>query len=181
MLEAAAINPHDGDAQYQLGLIYQQRRRYSDAIERFQKTVAIDPTETDAHFQLGRIAMEQGRVADAIARFETVLRQDEKHSSSEVHRDLGSAYLAAGRIDDARRELETYTDRRELFQVKLDDQVLASHAYDAAGRRTGRTYANGRTTQWGYDADDRNTRLDHVNVQAWKVTGWRSWRMYPSR
>lgn len=113
MLEAAAINPHDGDAQYQLGLIYQQRRRYSDAIERFQKTVAIDPTETDAHFQLGRIAMEQGRVADAIARFETVLRQDEKHSSSEVHRDLGSAYLAAGRIDDARRELETYTDRRE--------------------------------------------------------------------
>jgi predicted Zn-dependent protease len=57
--------------------------------------------------------MEQGRVADAIARFETVLRQDEKHSSSEVHRDLGSAYLAAGRIDDARRELETYTDRRE--------------------------------------------------------------------
>jgi tetratricopeptide (TPR) repeat protein len=113
MLEAAAINPHDGDAQYQLGLIYQQRRRYSDAIERFQKAVAIDPTETDAHFQLGRIAMEQGRVADAIARFETVLRQDEKHSSSEVHRDLGSAYLAAGRIDDARRELETYTDRRE--------------------------------------------------------------------
>jgi RHS repeat-associated protein len=65
------------------------------------------------------------------------------------------------------RMQQTYTDRRELFQVKLDDQVLASHAYDAAGRRTGRTYANGRTTQWGYDADDRNTRLNHVNVQAW--------------
>jgi tetratricopeptide (TPR) repeat protein len=113
MLEAAAINPHDGDAQYQLGLIYQQRRRYSDAIQRFEKAVAIDPTETDAHFQLGRIAMEQGRVGDAIARFETVLRQDEKHSSSEVHRDLGSAYLAAGRVDDARRELALYTERRE--------------------------------------------------------------------
>lgn len=65
------------------------------------------------------------------------------------------------------RMQQTYSDRRELFQVKLDDQVLASHAYDAAGRRTGRTYANGRTTQWGYDADDRNTRLNHVNVQAW--------------
>jgi hypothetical protein len=30
MLEAAAVNPHDGDAQYQLGLIHQQRRQYSE-------------------------------------------------------------------------------------------------------------------------------------------------------
>ncbi len=113
MMEAAAINPHDGDAQYQLGLICQQRRRYSEAIQRFQNAVKIDPTETDAHFQLGRIAMEQGRVADAIASFEIVLKQDARHSSNEIHRDLGSAYLAAGRIEDARRELELYTDRRE--------------------------------------------------------------------
>ena len=65
------------------------------------------------------------------------------------------------------RMQQTYTDRRELFEVKLDDQVQASHAYDAAGRRTSRTYANSRITQWNYDAEDRNTRLDHVNVQAW--------------
>jgi hypothetical protein len=36
MLEAAAVNPHDGDAQYQLGLIYQQRRQYTEAIERLR-------------------------------------------------------------------------------------------------------------------------------------------------
>jgi len=113
MLEAAAVNPHDGDAQYQLGLIYQQRRRYSDAIQRFQNAVAIDPGETDAHYQLGRIAMEQGRVDDAIRYFEIPRKLDERHSSSEVRRDLGSAYLAAGRVDDAGRELEVYTDRRE--------------------------------------------------------------------
>src|SRR5215213_4193414 len=65
------------------------------------------------------------------------------------------------------RMQQTYTARRELFEVKLDNQVQALHTYDAAGRRTSRTYANGRTTQWKYDADDRNTRLDHQNVQAW--------------
>jgi len=65
------------------------------------------------------------------------------------------------------RMQQTYTDRRELFEVKLDDQVQASHTYDASGRRTSRTYANSRATQWKYDAEDRNTRLDHVNVQAW--------------
>ena len=57
MLEAAALNPHDGEAQYQIGLIHQQRRRYTEAIARFKAAVAIDPGETDAHFQLGRIAL----------------------------------------------------------------------------------------------------------------------------
>lgn len=62
---------------------------------------------------------------------------------------------------------QTYTDRRELFEVKLDAQVQASHIYDPGGRRLSRTYANGRTTQSGYDSEDRNTALNHQNVQSW--------------
>lgn len=113
MLEAAAINPHDGDAQYQLGLIHQQRRQTSEAVRRFQAAVAIDADLADAHFQLGRIARDQGRPQDALAHFETVLRQDEKHSSSEIHRELGAVYLELGRTADALRELTLYTGRRE--------------------------------------------------------------------
>jgi tetratricopeptide (TPR) repeat protein len=112
MLEAAAVNPHDGEAQYQIGLIYQQRRRYTDAIERFRNAVAIDPQETDAHFQLGRIAFLQKRYADALGHFQTVLAQDEKHSQSEIRRDLGAAYLLLGHLAEARRELAIYVDRR---------------------------------------------------------------------
>ncbi len=112
MLEAAAINPHDGEAQYQIGLIQQSRRRYTEAIERFRAAVAIDAGETDAHFQLGRIAFGQKRFADALAHFETVLAQDEKHSQSEIRRELGAACLALGRREDARRELALYVERR---------------------------------------------------------------------
>jgi Flp pilus assembly protein TadD len=112
MLEAAAVNPHDGEAQYQIGLIHQQRRRYTEAIERFKNAVAIDPQETDAHFQLGRIAFLQKRYADALAYFQTVLAQDDKHSQNEIRRDLGAVYLALGRYDEARRELAIYADRR---------------------------------------------------------------------
>ena len=96
MLDAAAINPHDAEAQYQLGLIYQQRRQYTAAIQRFKNAVAIDPTETDAHFQLGRIAREQGRFAEALAHFQTVLSQDEKHNLSEILRKTGASYLELG-------------------------------------------------------------------------------------
>jgi tetratricopeptide (TPR) repeat protein len=112
MLEAATINPHDAEAQYQLGLIYQQRRQTTEAIQRFQNAVAIDPTETDAHFQLGRIAREQGRLKDALSHFQTVVDQDEKFNLSEILRELSAVYLANRQYDDARNELAVYVERR---------------------------------------------------------------------
>jgi len=111
MLEAAALNPHDGEAQYQLGLIYQQRRQYTEAIQRFKNAVAIDPNETGAYFQLGRIAREQGRLKDALGYFQTVLDQDEKHNQSEILRELGAVYIAARQYQDALYELARYADR----------------------------------------------------------------------
>ncbi len=112
MLDAAAVNPHDGEAQYQLGLIYQQRRNYTEAIEHFRSAIEIDPGETDAHFQLGRIAREQGRLKDALGHFQMVMDQDEKHSQSEILRELGAVYLAARQYEDARGFLAEYIERR---------------------------------------------------------------------
>jgi tetratricopeptide (TPR) repeat protein len=112
MLNAAALNPHDGEAQYQLGLIYQRRREYTEAIQRFQNAVAIDPGETDAHFQLGRIAREQGRLKDALAHFQMVMDQNDKHSQNEILRELAAVYLAARQYEDARRFLAEYLERR---------------------------------------------------------------------
>ena len=111
MLQAAAVNPHDAEAQYQLGLIFQQRRQYTEAIERFKKAIAIDANETDAHFQLGRIAREQGRLNDALAHFQTVLDQDDRHSQSEILRELGAMYLSVRQYEHARQMLADYVER----------------------------------------------------------------------
>ncbi|HLJ50738.1 MAG TPA: tetratricopeptide repeat protein [Bryobacteraceae bacterium] len=113
MLEASAVNPHDADAQYQLGLIYQQRRQYGEAIQRFKSAIAIDDAETDAHFQLGRIALAQGRLQDALDEFRIVINQNEKHSSSEILRELGELYVAAKQFNDALEKLQIYVERRE--------------------------------------------------------------------
>ena len=77
-------------------------------------SLAIDPSQTDAHFQLGRIARrEQGRPKDALAHFQTgVVNQDERHSQSEILRELGALYLAAKQFEDARHELADYLERR---------------------------------------------------------------------
>jgi tetratricopeptide (TPR) repeat protein len=160
MLEAAAINPHDGEAQYQLGLVHQQRRQTTEAVRRFQAAVAIDNTETDAHFQLARIFRDQGRFEEALRHLQTVLVQNEKHSFSEVHRELGAVYLGMGRVEDAARPLSIYTERREydpeglyLYGQALERLGRAAEARDhylraVEAARTAPRYRRAVVAQW---------------------------------
>jgi tetratricopeptide (TPR) repeat protein len=111
-LEMATTNPRDADAHYQLGLVYQKRRQYSEAIARFEKAIEIDPSESEAQFQLGRIAREQGRFDDAIGFLKTAAALNDKLASSEVWRELGAAYFGASRFEEAAAALAKYTERR---------------------------------------------------------------------
>jgi Tfp pilus assembly protein PilF len=111
-MDIATTNPRDADAHYQLGLIYQQRRQYTEAIARFEKAIEIDPTESEAQFQLGRIAREQGRFDDAIRYLKTAAGLNDKLASSEVWKELGAAYVGLSRFEEAIAALEKYTQRR---------------------------------------------------------------------
>ncbi len=112
-LEISTANPHDADAHYQLGLIHQRRRQFSQAAERFEKAVKIDPSMADAHMQLGVVAREQGRFDDAIGHLKTAAALDDKLEQSDVWRELGAAYFGAGRLEEARAALEKFTSRRQ--------------------------------------------------------------------
>jgi tetratricopeptide (TPR) repeat protein len=139
-LEISTTNPHDADAHYQLGLIYQKRRQYSDAIARFERAVEIDPEESDAHFQLGRIAREQGRFEDAIRHLKDAAALDDKLALSDVWRELGASYLGAGRVEEALGALTKYIDRRPYDPeglywfgetlLRLDRRVEARSAFE---------------------------------------------------
>ena len=163
-LDALTVNPRDSDAHYQLGLIYQQRRNYTEAISRFTKAVEIDPSETDAHHQLGCIALEQKRYEDARRHFATTLKLDEKHSSSEAWRGLGAADLQLGKTEQALAELQKYTDRREfdpegLYWLgsafkKLERIPDAKDAFQRAveAARTAPPHRRRYTSPWGRQA-----------------------------
>ena len=111
-LESCAINPRDAEAHIQLGLIYQQRRQFGEAAARFKRALEIDPKEPDANFELGRIARLDGRLQDAINHFNVVVAHSDKFRQSEIWREIGATYLAAGMYQDARQALEKYVDRR---------------------------------------------------------------------
>ena len=111
-LDIATLNPRDGDAQYQLGLIYQLRHQYDEAKRRFARAVEIDPREADPVFQLGRIALEEERLNDAIELLTRAGALDDKCCSHEVWRDLGVAYFKSSRFEEARAALAKFVERR---------------------------------------------------------------------
>jgi tetratricopeptide (TPR) repeat protein len=111
-LESCTINERDAEAHYQLGLIYQQRRQHGEAAARFKRAAEIDPREPDANFELGRIARQEGRLQDAINHFNVVVTHSDKFRQSEVWREIGATYLAAGMRQEARQALEKYVERR---------------------------------------------------------------------
>jgi tetratricopeptide (TPR) repeat protein len=111
-LESCTINERDAEAHIQLGLIYQQRRQYGEAAARFKRAAEIDPREPDANFELGRIARQEGRLQDAINHFNVVVAHSDKFRQSEVWREVGATYLAAGMSQEARQALEKYVERR---------------------------------------------------------------------
>jgi tetratricopeptide (TPR) repeat protein len=112
-LEISTLNPADASAHYNLGLIYQQRRQYEEALACFTRAVEIDPEEIDAHYQLGRLAREQGRLTDAIRHFDAVVRRDPQHSQNEIWREIGNAYFQAAQYDDARAAFERFLSLRQ--------------------------------------------------------------------
>jgi tetratricopeptide (TPR) repeat protein len=136
-LELATTNPRDSDAHYQLGLVYQKRRQYSEAIARFEKAIEIDPAESDAQFQLGRIARQQGRFDDAIRYLKTAAGLNDKLASSEVWRELGAAYFGSSRFDEAAAALEKYTQRRSYDPEGLYwyGKTMAALGRDAEARQ----------------------------------------------
>jgi tetratricopeptide (TPR) repeat protein len=172
MLQAAAVNPHDAEAQYQLGLVYQQRRQYTKAIGRFQTAVAIDPGETGAHFELGRIAREQGRLEDALGHFQTVLDQDPAFQQSEILRELGALYITARQFDHAWTELAVYVDRRPydpegLFYCgqALEGSGKTAEAREMYARvveavRTAPRYLQATVARWSRLAQKQMRRLN---------------------
>lgn len=129
-LEAASVNPHDADAQYQLGLVYAQRRQIGEATARFKEAIRIDPREADAYFQLGRIANEQGRSQEALDLLQKTVDLSPNHASYEVWRELGQAHLALDHVPEARQILAYYAEHRPY-----DPEGL--YLYGEALRRAG--------------------------------------------
>jgi Flp pilus assembly protein TadD len=68
------------------------------------EVIKIDPNFTQARFELGKALLLQGDVAGAVTNLETAVKLDGENA--QFHYELGRAYAAAGRREEAKRENE---------------------------------------------------------------------------
>jgi tetratricopeptide (TPR) repeat protein len=160
-LQIATNNPHDADAHYQLGLIHQKRRQYSEALARFERAVQIDPDFADAHLQLGVIAREQKRFEDAIRHLAKAAALDDKLAQSDVWRELGAAYLGASQTAEAIAALAKYVERRPY-----DPEGL--FWYGKALSQTGRTAEARGMYERAIEAVDTMPSRRRAQVRQWR-------------
>jgi tetratricopeptide (TPR) repeat protein len=171
LLEASTVNERDADARYQLGLIYQHRRDFARAKQYFRNAIRIDPNEADSHYQLGCILRAEGETEAALEELETAAAIDDKHSSSEVWREIGAACLELHQDQRARDIFAIYTKRRPFdaeglywYGVALARTGQKKEAGDAleSAREAVRTAPSHRRRQiarWGRLAAQRLREL----------------------
>ncbi len=169
-MEEATINPRNAEAHYQLGLIFQRRHQYNEALQRFKRAAEIDANETDAHYRLGCIARMQNRLQEALDYFSVVIEQDEQHSHHEVWREIGLTYLTAGMHAEADDALRRFVEHRPydpegLFyygqaREKLGDSTEAAEMFQRCVEavKTMPHYRQGGLRKWRKLAQEKLSR-----------------------
>lgn len=163
-LEVSKLNPRDWDAHFQIGLIHEQRRQFPEAEASFKKAIEIAPDEADPYFHLAKIEREQGRLDEAMAALKTAASLDDKHSGSEVWRDLGAVALLANHPEEAQPALAKYVERRPYdpeglcwygkVLKKLGQSAEAKAALQQAleAVETAPAHQRGRIRKWASEA-----------------------------
>ncbi|MCK7510159.1 MAG: tetratricopeptide repeat protein [Desulfobacterales bacterium] len=119
MTRARDLEPMNLAYTTNLGLILYLKRDYAAATRELQRVLELDPSFDSARALLGRVLLAQGDAEGAIREF---TRQQRPVPGGDG--DLGRAYARAGRVKEARGEIER-------LKVRADDGYGV--AYDLAG------------------------------------------------
>jgi len=74
-------------------------------IQTMLEVIKIDPNFAQARYELGKALLLQNDVAGAVTNLETAAKLDVENA--DFHYELGRAYTAAGRHEEAKRENQT--------------------------------------------------------------------------
>ena len=112
---AAASNPVESKAQFNLGWVYVAQGRWDEAKDAYERAVAADSTSAEALCALGDVDMRTGRGESAARMFERALERDS--SNAWAIYGLGNARLRQGRIAEGRELLKRF---RTLSDASLE-------------------------------------------------------------
>jgi tetratricopeptide (TPR) repeat protein len=139
---AAELAPQNPRAQYQLGLLYEQRRQAQAAAEHFRAALSLRPTYVDAQFHLASVLSSSKDFAAAADAFRAVLTLQPAHIGAlaglaEVYEQLGALDQAEkARLDLIAMQPATAYYHYELgrFYERVGEPKKAQKAFTQAER-----------------------------------------------
>lgn len=143
-LSEAAVRkaPNSVDARLQLGLVYQQAKRYDDAVLQFDQVLKVAPDIKEALVAKGFALMEKGDLAKASVPLTKVIEANRDGEFASSDSNIGAAYYYLGMIalkqgkpdvaiDQLRHSLNiSPTDSDAMYQIGLA-QLQKGKAADA--------------------------------------------------
>jgi tetratricopeptide (TPR) repeat protein len=104
--EELKIDPGSAGAEFQLGDLARQERRWTEAIQYFERARRLAPQSPEILVGIAGTFIAQGKFEDARAPLEEAIKLDA--DNSEAHYMLSSVYRRLGREQDAAKELDLY-------------------------------------------------------------------------
>jgi tetratricopeptide (TPR) repeat protein len=111
---ALGIQPHDAHTRLALGHFYLERSGTDQAILHLRAALEIDPSLRAAYPALGRAYRQAGDLPSAVTILNKALEADPADQESRYA--LGQVFLAMGRVDEGRRELDKYESIRQQVE-----------------------------------------------------------------
>ncbi len=91
------LQPQSSLAHNNLGNVFVQRQRISDAVEQYRQAVAITPDFSEAHNNLGVALAMEGQLAEAIVHYRQAVAS--KPGYDDAHSNWGIALAGQGQVD----------------------------------------------------------------------------------
>lgn len=92
-------NPGAWVVHYNLGVVYQEKGRFTEAIDAYTNALRLKPDYPEAHNNLGWILFQQGHAKEASIHFQEAIRNRPDYSAA--HTNLGIALAKQGKLEKA--------------------------------------------------------------------------------
>jgi tetratricopeptide (TPR) repeat protein len=90
-----------GYSYFNLGVVYQQQKKWADATVAYQRAASLQPSNPDAPYNLAFVYREQGNEPLALAQFQETLRKNPNHVWA--HYYAGEILLKQSKRDEAKK------------------------------------------------------------------------------
>jgi tetratricopeptide (TPR) repeat protein len=132
LLDAIKLKPALSMAHYDLGLIYEARGQWRDAVAAYEAEIALSPKLYQPHFNMAKLLSRDGRAAEAVPHFRAAVDRNPAFGTGYLY--LAKALLDANDLTGAEQAAKRGLDSKpDAGMVPLGHYVLAD-VYSRLGR-----------------------------------------------